>query len=148
MKVVFTKDLPGIAKKGQIKDVQDGYGKNFLIAKGFAVMATQAIVSKIQNEAKQKEISEKKNTERMQVLRNDLNKRTFTVSVKVGDKKQIFGSVNEKDVLVKIKEKVNIDLDKSQLVLPKHMKELGEYEFEIKLGGGLSAHPKLNLIEN
>lgn len=145
MKVILLKDVSGVGKKGEVKEFNDGYARNFLIAKNFAAQATPQMLSKIQNEAKQKQESERKHLEQAQRIKADLDKRSFTISVKVGDKGQIFGSVHEKDVAQRISEKVTYQIDKSQIILPKKIKDLGEYKFEIKLSPGIVATPKLIL---
>ncbi len=148
MRVVFQKELPGIAKKGEVKDFNDGYARNFLIAKGFAIQATPQLINKIQNEAKQNQEKEKREIEHAERFKADLDKRTFTIKVNVGNKNQIYGSIHEKDVITRIKEKTGRELDKGQIVLPKHLKEVGEHQFEIKLGHGIVAKPKIKLEAN
>lgn len=145
MQVIFTKDLPGTARKGEVKEFNDGYARNFLISKGFAVQATPQMLQKLRNEQQQHDAKMRKEQERSKHLKDDLDKRTFTIAVKVGANNHIYGSVNEKDVLAKIREKMNLELDKKQLVIPK-VKELGEYKIEIKLGSGIVANPKIKLI--
>jgi large subunit ribosomal protein L9 len=148
MKVIFTKDLPGAGRKGEIKDFNDGYARNFLVSKGFAVIATLDILHKVQNENKQQEAKKQKEINHNQRIKTDLDKRTFSLVVKVGDKGQVFGSVTEKDVLQRIKEKTTYEIEKSQITLPKHLKQLGEYPIEIKLGGGIVATPKIKLVDH
>ncbi len=86
MKVVFTKDLPGQAKRGDLKDVSEGYAQNFLIPKGFAQPATPQIQNKIAKESKEAEIKKLKEIEKLKALQAEIEKRTFTVKVKVGEK--------------------------------------------------------------
>jgi large subunit ribosomal protein L9 len=148
MKIIYLKDVPGSGKKGEIKEVNDGYARNFLIAKGLAALATAQIQSKVKNESTQKAEKEKRQSERLNAIKADLDKRTFTVKVKVGDKGQVFGSVHEKDLAEKVNSKTNYEIDKSQIVLPKHIKQTGEYQFEIKLATGIVATPKLKVEPN
>ncbi len=146
MQVVFIKELSGTGKKGEVKEFNDGYARNFLIAKGYAMPATAQILSKIKNEQAQAQAKKKKEEEQARKISDDFAKRTFTLSVKVGDKGQVFGSIHQKDVLERIKEKMNLELEKSQIILPKQTKELGEYEFQIKLNNGITAKSKIKLI--
>lgn len=147
MKVVFIKDLAGTGRKGEVKEFNDGYARNFLILKGFAVAASEQMLSKLKNEANQLAAKKKKEEERFQKEKIELDKRTFTLLMKVGDKGQIFGSINEKDLIAKIREKTKFVIEKNQLVLPKHIKQLGEYQIEIKLGNGIVATPKIKLVD-
>jgi large subunit ribosomal protein L9 len=139
MKVIFIKELNGTAKKGEIKDVNDGYAKNFLIAKGFAQVATADIQNKIAKETKELETKKLKEIEKLQSLKQDLEKRSFMVKVKVGDKGQVFGGVHEKDIAEAISKKMSLQIDRSQVILDKSIKELGEHKAKLKLGGHVLA---------
>ena len=144
MKVVLLKDIPGVGKKNEIKEVSDGYAKNFLIAKGAGKLATTEVLAKLKNEAAQHQEKLRKSRERMEALKRELDKKTFTIEVKVGDKGQVFGSVSEKDVLACIQEKMNVTLERNQIHIPKHIKELGEYQIEVTLSSGISSIRILN----
>src|SRR5579859_7750131 len=147
MKIIFIKDAPGIGRKNELRGVPDGYANNFLIPKGLAEPATQQIISQLQNQTKQQQDKESREVERNLKLKQELDKKTFTIEVKAGEKNQIFGSVHEKDVALKIREKMNTEVEPSKIVLPKHIRELGEFEIEVKLGRGISAKPKIKLIK-
>jgi len=140
MKVIFIKELSGTAKKGEIKDVSDGYAKNFLIAKGFTQVATADIQNKIAKEAKELETKKLKEIEKLQTLKQDLEKRSFTLKVKVGDKGQVFGGVHEKDIAEVVGKKLSVHFDRSQVILDKSIKELGEHKAKLKLGGHVLAN--------
>jgi large subunit ribosomal protein L9 len=145
MKIIFLKDVPGQGKRGEIKEVSSGFAENFLIKKGFAQVATADIQNKIAKEAKEAEIKKLKEIEKLQVLKQDLEKRVFTVKVKVGDKGQVFGSVHEKDIAAVISGKINHPVEKSQVEIPSAIKELGEHQVKVKLAGGIIANVKINV---
>ena len=145
MKVIFLKDQPGGGKKSEIKDVAEGYAKNFLIAKGFAAVATVEIQNKVAKEQKEAGAKQQKELAKLQSLKQDLEKRIFTVKVKVGDKGQIFSGVHEKDVAEAINSKLNISLEKNQIVQEKHVKELGEYPASVKLASGIIANIRIKV---
>ena len=148
MKVILIKDVSGVGRKGEVKDVNDGYGRNFLINKGLGQIATNELINKLRNEAKQKQEKENRLLEKTRHIKQELDKRTFAIPVRVGNKGQIFGSVHEKDIVKRIEEKMDIGFEKGQIEMPKHIKEIGEYIIEIKLGKGIIAHPKIKLIPN
>ena len=75
----------------------------------------------------------------------ELEKRTFRLQVKVGDKGQIFGGVHEKEIAKAVNTKLNSSLDKSQFIVPHGLKDLGLHEITVKLGGGLTTKIKVNL---
>jgi large subunit ribosomal protein L9 len=145
MQVIFLKDQPGSGKKGEIKEVSDGYAKNFLIAKNIVQTATPQILGRIAKEKKEAEIKKLKEIEKLLTLKTDLEKRTFLIKVKVGDKGQIFGSVQEKDIAKAISEKLNINLDKHQIEIEKPLRSLGEHFVKIKLASGVMARAKINI---
>ncbi|MBU6447563.1 50S ribosomal protein L9 [Patescibacteria group bacterium] len=147
MQVVFIKELSGVGKRGEIKDFNDGYARNFLIAKGFAQPATPQIISKLRNEQAQYQAKQQKIREQNLKMKSELDKRTFTIAVKVGDKDQIFGSVHDKDVQHAIQQKTGFTIEKNQIAVPKQIKMLGEYEVEIKLMPDIIAKPKIKLIK-
>ena len=143
MKVVFIKDLPGTAKKGELKDVNDGYAKNFLIAKGFAKTATPEVQAKIAKESREAEAKKQKETGKLKALKTELEKHIFTIRIKVGDKGQIFSGVHSKDIIKAVMDKVGTSIDRSQVDLTKPIKELGEHQVKIKLAPGVVAIVKI-----
>ncbi len=147
MQVVFLKEFSGTAKRGEIKEFNDGYARNFLIAKGYAAAATPQIISKLKNEQAQHQARQQKIRDFNSKLKTDLDKRTFTIAVKVGDKDQIFGSVHEKDVQQAINNKLGTAIEKHQIAVPRQIKTLGEYEVQIKLSPDIIAKPKIKLIK-
>ncbi len=145
MKVVLLKDVAKIGRRGELKDVSEGYANNFLIRKGLAAVATAAVQEQITQEAKQSADRQEKESAKLQQLKSALEKRTFTLKVKVGDKGQVFGGVHEKDIAAVINGKLNSNLDKGQIDTHRGIKTLGEHEINIKLGHGLTAVTKLNI---
>lgn len=148
MKIIFVKELSGTGKKGEIKDVSDGYAQNFLIAKGFARLATADIQAKIVKEAQEADIKKLKDIKKLEALKAEIEKRVFTVKVKVGDKGQVFGGVHEKDVAAAISTKLNQGLEKNQVEIASPIKQIGEHLAKIKLGQGISANAKIHVESN
>jgi large subunit ribosomal protein L9 len=146
MKVILLKDTPGYGKRGEVKEAADGYAKNFLIAKGFAQVATPQIIAKVQNEQKQADDKQKRHEQRLHHAQKELNGKKFEFSLKVGSGGQVFGSVHEQDIITRVKEKFDIELEKKQVTLPKGMRVVGSYPFEIKLGTGIIARPLIEII--
>jgi large subunit ribosomal protein L9 len=145
MKVIFVKNQPGGGKIGEIKEVADGYAQNFLIAKGFARLATAEIQAKVAKEQKEAESKKQKEIEKLKKIKIELEKRVFTVKVKVGDKGQVFGGVHEKDIVALISSKLNFLLERNQIEIPSAIKNLGEHQVKVKLALGISANIKINV---
>lgn len=145
MKVIFIKDTPGQGRKGEIKDVSEGFAQNFLIKKGFAQAATTDIQAKIAKEAKEAEAKKLKEIGKLEALKGEIEKRIFTVKVKVGEKGQIFGGVHEKDIAASISAKLSHPLEKNQIEIGSIIKQIGEHLVKVKLGSGVTASAKINV---
>ena len=145
MKVIFLKDVSGQGKRGEIKEVADGYAQNFLIAKGFASLATSEIQTKVAKETKEAQVKKHKETEKLQAFKLDLEKRVFVLKVKVGDKGQVFGGVHEKDIAKAVSEKINVKIEKNQVLILSAIKTLGEHSVKVKFANGISASIKIKV---
>jgi len=145
MKVIFLKDVPGQGKKGEVKEVSEGYGSNFLIPKGFAQVATKQIQDKVAKETREGQAKQAKAEAKSNALKKDLEKRTFTVRLKVGDKGQIFGGIKDTKVIDAINNKMNTRFDKSALDMPHGIKTIGAHQATIKLGQGMKATITINI---
>lgn len=144
MKVLLIKDVKTLGKKGEIKDVKDGYGQNFLIAKGFAKLATPDVVEKWKAEQERMERELKEEMERL-----EKEKKVFEDAVIKIEKPLapvgIKGSVGNADISKAIKEQLNIDLDKKHINLKKAIKSTGLHEVDAKLGHGIHATLKVQV---
>jgi large subunit ribosomal protein L9 len=145
MKIILLKDFSGVGRKGEIKIVSDGYAHNFLIPKKIAQPASAEIEAKIAKEAREAAQKRERDAVKINELKKDLEKRQFTLRVKVGEKGQVFGGVHEKGVAEAVSEKVGIAVLKNQVILDGNIKELGTHSAKINLGGGIVANIKLNL---
>lgn len=134
MRVIFLKDIRSIGRKGEIKNVSDGYARNFLFPQQLAKIATEPEIALI---TKQKEEETKNKGEKLVALKkfaDELSGREFIFEVAAGDKGEIFGSVGEKDIKKTLEEaKVEV----SKIFLEKPLKSLGGHEVEIELGLGV-----------
>ncbi len=145
MKVIFLKDVPGSGRKGEIKEVSQGFANNFLIPKDFVQIATLQLQAQMEKEAKEQEAKNSREQEKHRVLKQELEKRIFSLRVKVGEKGQVFGGVHEKDVAKALNDKMGLNIEKNQIEISKAIKELGEHEVKLKLGGGVVALVKINV---
>jgi len=144
MKVILTKPVAGLGKIGEIKEVSEGYGTNFLIRQGMARLATKEAVGQRLKEDKEAGRKQEKEVSQIKALKDDLEKQKFTIPVKVGPQGQIFSGVHEKDIAEVLNKKLRGNIEKSQIHTPP-LKELGEHKIKIKLGHGLSAEATIVL---
>jgi large subunit ribosomal protein L9 len=147
MRVIYLKEHQG-SKKGEIKDVSSGFAENFLIPKGLAQVATAEIQAKIAKEGKEAENKKFREIEKLQSLKQELEKRTFTIKVKVGGKGQVFGGLHEKDIAEAVADKLSYPLEKNQVEIESAIKALGEHQVKVKLGSGIIANVKINVEAN
>lgn len=133
MKVIVIKDTKNVGKKGDIKNVSDGYAKNFLIPKGIVMEATDANIRDL--ERKKAADAEKRATDKAsaEVLKKKLSEIETVLKTKAGEGGKVFGSVTSKDISDALKEQHGIEIDKKKIVLDTPIKQLGEYTVEAKL---------------
>jgi large subunit ribosomal protein L9 len=143
MKIIFVKDTPGQGKKGELKEVSDGFAQNFLIAKGFAQVATPQIIAKVEKEKKEQDSKKLKEIEKLGNLKTELEKRTFTLNVKVGEQGQVFGGVHEKEIAHAMQEKKFMEINRNMVEITAPIKTLGEHSVKVKLGTGIMANVKI-----
>jgi len=142
MKVLLIKDVPKLGKKGEIKEVKEGYGRNYLIAKGFAKLATKEVIKEWEEEQKKLQEEKEKEIQKLNKLKEEIEKLTITITKKLGNNGHLYGAVTKEDIASSLKEK-NIEIDK-KLIDAKNIKSLGEHIVDIKLGHGI--HAKLKII--
>jgi len=146
MKVLLIKDVKALGKIGEIKEVKDGYGKNFLIGKGFAKHATPEVIEEWKiNQEKIKKILEAELAEAKEI-KEKIDSFKFTVKHKVGANGHLIGSVTNKEVQQIMYEQAEIGIDKKQITLKSKIKTIGIFEADCKLGNGIHAIAKIDVI--
>jgi len=138
MKVLLIKDVKSLGKKGEIKEVKDGYGQNFLIAKGMAKLATPAIVKawKEEQERIAKELAD--TLARLKKEKTELEANKIVINKKLAPA-GIQGSVGKDDIAKAVKSQLDIEIDKKVVELKRALKTVGEHKVDIKLGHGIHA---------
>ena len=133
MKVIFLKDVKGTAKKGELKEVSDGYARNFLFPKQIAKEATAGSI----NDLKQQQTSEALKKEKIEQDAIELGERMkqlkVTIHSKAGEGGKLFGSITSKDVAERLKKEHSIEIDKRKILMDDHIKTLGEHTVNVKL---------------
>lgn len=144
MKVLLIKDVKSLGKAGEVKEVKDGYGQNFLIAKGYAKAATTEVLRKYESDKKKEAEQLRFELANLEKLKEELAKITVSISKSLGANGHLFGGVTKDEVASALKEQKNIELDKKCLEFSS-IKELGTYDVNVKLGHSIHAIFKLEV---
>ena len=144
MKVIFIKDLKGQGKKGDIKNVKDGYGMNFLIKNGYAVIANEGNVKHQETLNLKKQLEENEKINEANKLKNLIEKQTLKFYVKTGAADKVFGTISSKQIAAELKNK-NIFLDKKLIDKDINIKCLGTHIVKINLHKSVVAELKVEL---
>ncbi len=139
MKVLLIKDVKSLGKSGEVKDVKDGYGKNFLIGKGFAKHATAEIIEKHKADEAQKIADEKTEIEVLKAMRVKLDKAEIIITKKLGQNGHLFGAITKDEVAHALQEQHGIEIDKKHITDKVAIKTVGEHDLDLKLGHGIHA---------
>ncbi|PLV56965.1 50S ribosomal protein L9 [Thermotoga sp. SG1] len=137
MKVILLKDVPKIGKKGEIKEVSDGYARNYLIPRGLAREYTKGLERAIEHEKEMERKKKEREREESEKILKELKKRTHIIKVKAGEAGKIFGAVTAATLAEEISKLTGLNLDKRWFKLDKPIKEIGKYSVEVVLPGGV-----------
>jgi large subunit ribosomal protein L9 len=133
MKVILLEDVKSLGKKGELVEVNDGYARNFILAKKLGVEAT----ARNMNDLKLKKAHEDKlaaqRLEEAKAFAEELKKVQVTLKIKAGEGGKLFGSISSKEIAQAAKEQQGLDIDKKKLVLPNPIKAVGTTVVPIKL---------------
>ncbi len=146
MKVLLTKDVKTLGKAGEIKEVADGYGKNFLIGKGLALHATTEVLNRWKAEQKRAAENEAKEIATAKELAEKLNATKLTIKHKIGANGHLIGSVTNKEIAESLQQQFSIVIDKKNISVDKKFKSVGIYEVDCKLGHSIHATLKVDII--
>jgi len=145
MKVLLIKDVKSLGKAGEIKEVKDGYGQNFLVKKGFAKKATDEVMQEWEAEQDRLKAQTQKEIEQCNLLKEKIESLEIKIEKKLGENGALFGAVTAKEVEEALKAKYDFDLDKKTFSMPKAIKSTGIFDVDVKLGHGIHATLKLNI---
>ncbi len=145
MKVILRQDYEQLGKLGDVKDVKDGFARNYLIPRNIAFEATPSALRLLEEERKQTGRRLEKERQAAEQLAAQIEKTSVTLSVKVGEDEKLFGSVTSQDIANALVEK-GITLDKRQIELEDTIKSLGIYDVPVKLAAGVVGKVKVWIV--
>ena len=147
MKVVFLKDVKGKGKKGEIKNVADGYAQNFLIKNGYAAEANAQALSQLEGQKNLEAKNAAAELAEAEVLKEKLEALTVELKAKSGEGGRLFGSVSSKQVADALQKKHGIKIDKRKMTLSDGIRALGFTNVPVKLHHEVSATLKVHVTE-
>lgn len=148
MKVIFTEDVRGKGKRGQLKEVPDGYAQNYLIKNGLAKAATPAAVSQLKGQARAEEKKHEAALEEARQLKAKLedDKTVVTIESKAGDDSRLFGSVPSKQIAQALEKQFGYKVDKRKIDLDEPIRALGYRNVMVQLAPGVNAQIRVHVV--
>jgi large subunit ribosomal protein L9 len=142
MKIILLQDVKGLGKRGEIKEVKDGYARNFLLPRKLAKVATPEAVKELKRQQAKEAAELKAELERLNKLKEQIENTKVVIRHKLGANGQLYGAITNKEIAKALAEK-GIEIDKRE-IQTEPIKSVGEFEIDVKLGHGI--HAKLDLV--
>ncbi len=143
MKVLFLKDVKGTGKQGEIKEVSDGYARNFLFKQNLAKMATGGVVAELKAQEEKFKRQSGKELKDNQDLASKLDGAEIEIKVKASGSGTLYSAVNAQKIIQEIKKQLRLNVSSEQLVINEPIKEVGERKIVVKFGHGLEAEVRV-----
>lgn len=147
MKVIFLKDVKGKGKKGEVKNVADGYAQNFLLKQGLAVEATNANMSTLDAKKRKEEKEAEQELENSKKLKEALEALTVNLKAKSGEGGRLFGSITSKQIAEELQKAHGFKIDKRKFELQDAIRALGHTNVPVKLHPQVTATLKVHVTE-
>lgn len=133
MKIILNEDVEKLGEKGELKQVKEGYARNFLFPKNLAIPATKSAIKMINDELKSKEAENSKLKEEAQAQAKILEGQKITIPAKTEKNGKLFGAISEKEIAENIKKQINLDVNPKNIEITEPIKEIGDYKIKINL---------------
>ncbi|GLH63958.1 MULTISPECIES: 50S ribosomal protein L9 [Parageobacillus] len=147
MKVIFLKDVKGKGKKGEIKNVADGYANNFLFKQGLAIEATPANIKALEAQKRKEQRQAEEELAKAKQLKEKLEQITVELSAKAGEGGRLFGSITSKQIAEALQSQHQIKIDKRKIELDDAIRSLGYTNVPVKLHPEVTATLKVHVTE-
>ncbi|MGB9797093.1 MAG: 50S ribosomal protein L9 [bacterium] len=145
MKVLLIKDVPGLGKQGEIKDVADGYARNYLIPRGLAEEATEGVLKSVEQRLKELKKKEERMRREVEYAIQKLMGEYLVIPVAMGKDGKLFGSVGSKDIAEALAER-GIQLDRRDIELEAPLKHIGVYKVPVRMPTGQRVEITVELV--
>jgi large subunit ribosomal protein L9 len=146
MKVIFLDDVPNVGKAGQIKEVSDGYARNYLIAQKKAMPARPQDIKDVEAQIKSRARQEAKTEAEMKALAQVLEGKGITIKARAGQQDRLYGSITGADIATAMETQLNANVDKRKIDLTEPIHHLGIFSVPIKLAKDIQATIKVTVV--
>ncbi|MDP2920299.1 MAG: 50S ribosomal protein L9 [Dehalococcoidia bacterium] len=146
MKVVFLEDVPNVGKAGQIKEVSDGYGRNYLIAHKLAMPARPQDIKDVEAQIKARARQSARTDAEMKALAGILDGKEITLKARAGQQERLYGSITAADIATGLESSLSVVVDKRKIDLAEPIHRLGIYDVPLKLGKDITATIKVTVV--
>ena len=145
MKVILRSDISGLGKRGDIVDVADGHGRNYLLPRGLAISASEGAVSQAAAMRRRRDLRDAADRESAQTVASVLAAKVIDIKVKAGAEGRLYGSVHVADVVDAILAQTGVELDRKKVSVPDHIKTTGEYSVTARLHSDVQVAIAINV---
>jgi len=146
MKVILTKDVENVGIKNEVVKVRDGFARNYLLKHNLAIVATDGNQKNLERQIKRAQALRAKRLSEARLLAERLGKYSLKITKKAGKEGKLYGSVTSQEVAELLEAASGQSVDKRKLVLPHHLKTVGNYSIVLKLEPSVSAEIKLEVL--
>lgn len=137
MRVVLLEDVPGKGRAGEIKEVSEGYAKNFLLPRGLALAATPTVTKQVESRLQKERKEETIDRDKLAELAQQIEGREIRLEARIGTGERLFGSITAADIAEELSRAIGSVIDKKRIDMEKPLRQAGSYEVTVKLAGDL-----------
>jgi large subunit ribosomal protein L9 len=147
MKVILLKDIQGTGKKGEVKEVADGYARNFLLPQKLAISASSGNLNRLKDQQRRDQRREEEELHKVNQLAEKLNQITIILSTKTGKEGRMFGSITAKQISEALKKGFQLEVDKKRILFDHPIRSLGVTKVSVKLHPEVFATLAIQVVE-
>lgn len=146
MRVLLRRDIDGVGRRGDIVDVKGGYARNFLLPSGSALKATESVADQATSMRRARDLKDAQDLRAAETQKTAIEARKIGIPARASAQGKLFGSVGPVEVAAAVTAQTGVEVDRSQVVLDEHVKELGAVEIEIRLFGDVRATASVEVV--
>jgi len=143
MRVVFLENVPNVARAGEEKEVADGYGRNFLLPRKLALLATPSARRAAELEVRKRQERQERFAAELGILAQQLEGHVLTFKAKVVEEGRLYGSIRDSNIAEELSRLTGLEIERKQVELEEPIRQLGEYEVTVRFGKDLAATIKV-----